>query len=297
MKVLVTGSLGMLARDLIPRLEQAGLEVVGFDLPELDITEPGAVMSGLQEHSPELLINCAAYTAVDRAESEPEVAEAVNASGPAHLANACRESAIPLLHLSTDYVFDGESERPYREDDPAGPLSVYGRTKWQGEQAVRGSHALQVIVRTAWLYGVHGSNFVKTMLRLAREKEELKVVADQFGCPTWTRDLADALVVIAKRIPDGGRDLPWGTYHFCGSGRTSWYEFAGAIFEEARRHEKLKIACVRPICTEEYPTAARRPKCSVMDCSRIAAAFGIRPRPWRDALIDMLALLLDNGES
>lgn len=275
----------MLARNLTPRLEAAGCEVNGCDLPEVDITRPDQVTQRVRDARPDLLINCAAYTAVDRAESEPDLAAAANTDGPAVLADACCAADIPLIHVSTDYVFDGSSDRPYRPDDPAGPMSVYGRTKWLGEEAVRARHARHLIVRTAWLYGEHGPNFVTTMLRLGREKDQIEVVDDQSGCPTWTGDLAAALVIMALRTRTG---TYWGTYHFCGEGITTWCGLARAVFEEARRFEALRVQRVLPITTEQYPTAAKRPAWSVLDCARTAADFGIHPRPWRLGLKEML---------
>jgi len=285
----------MLAGDLRPLLDAAGHEVIGVDLPEVDITRPDQVEAQVDAARADLVINCAAYTDVDGAESEPELAAAVNTIGPRVLAEACLRRGVPLVHLSTDYVFGGTGRRAYREDDPPDPLGTYGRTKWEGEEAVRSLLPRHVIVRTAWLYGAGGDNFVKTMLRLGRERKEIGVVADQHGCPTWTCDLADALVAIVARIEQDEEGMPWGTYHYCGKGHTSWHGFAEAIFEQARRFEALRVRQVLPLTTMQYPTAARRPARSVMDCSKIGAAFGIRPRPWREALALMLRQLLSLG--
>jgi len=296
MRVAVIGSLGMLGQDLIPRLEKAGFEAIGLDLlgsgsSRLDITQPEAVLSLLKTLSPELVINCAAYTAVDRAESEPEAAMAVNRDGAAHLADSCGVLGIPLVHLSTDYVFDGRLDRPYREDDPAQPLNVYGLSKWQGEEAVRARLPAHLIVRTSWLYGVHGHNFVKTILRKAMAGEELRVVTDQFGSPTWTGDLADALVIMAQRVQREGPAVNWGTYHFCGGGYTTWHGFAQAIVDEAHGLGKVGAIRVSPVSTTEYRGPARRPPWSVLDCHQAAAVFNLTPRPWRQGLRDMLGEL------
>ncbi|MBM4294090.1 MAG: dTDP-4-dehydrorhamnose reductase [Deltaproteobacteria bacterium] len=296
MRVAVIGSLGMLGQDLIPRLEKAGFEAIGLDLlgsgsSRLDITQPEAVLSLLKTLSPELVINCAAYTAVDQAESEPEKAMAVNRDGPAHVADACAALAIPLVHLSTDYVFDGRLNRPYREDDPAHPLNAYGWSKWQGEEAIRSRLPAHLIIRTSWLYGVHGHNFVKTILRKARAGEDLRVVADQFGSPTWTGDLADALVAMTKGIQTEGPAVKWGTYHFCGGGYTTWHGFAQAIVDEAHRRGRLGAVRVSPVSSAEFQGPARRPPWSVLDCRKAAAAFNLTPRPWRQGLRDMLAEL------
>jgi dTDP-4-dehydrorhamnose reductase len=293
--VLVIGSLGMLARDLLVRLESEGFTTLGWDLPEVDITNAEQLSAQLATSAPRMIINCAAYTAVDRAEQEPDLAFAVNRDGPAHLAAACRQLTMPLLHLSTDYVFDGNATRPYREDDPANPLGIYGHSKWQGEEAVRSRLSQHLIVRTAWLYGVHGHNFVKTILRLAREREELQVVADQFGCPTWTGDLAEALIKMAKQVLAGLENHLWGTYHFCGAGQTTWHGFAQAIVEECRKRENLKVSRIIPIATSDYPTAAQRPQWSVLDCGKIEAAFRITPPPWQEGLAETAKEMYEPG--
>jgi len=284
----------MLGQDLCPRLVRAGFEVIGMDVaaPEpfrLDITQPEEVRRFFETFIPDLAINCAAYTAVDKAESEVEQAFAVNHQGAAQLAEACRRLGSFLVHLSTDYVFDGEAKQPYGEEAPAHPINVYGLSKWQGEEAIRARLPRHLIVRTAWLFGVHGHNFVKTILRLAREREELRVVNDQFGCPTWTGDLADALVTLTRHIQAERTAINWDTYHFCGGGQTTWHGFAQAIVEEGRRWEPLRAACVLPIST--YPTPARRPHSSVLDCRKIKAFFNITPQPWRQGLVAMLTKL------
>jgi dTDP-4-dehydrorhamnose reductase len=295
-QVLVIGSRGMLARDLLAALANRGFTTLGYDLPEVDITQPADLFARLQAIAPELVMNCAAYTAVDQAERDPEPAFAVNREGPAHLADACHRLDIPLLHLSTDYVFDGNATHPYREDDPVNPLGVYGRSKWEGEQAVRARLDQHLIVRTAWLYGVHGGNFVKTILRLAREREQLRVVGDQYGSPTWTVDLAGALVSMTERVLANRTAIYWGTYHFCGAGHTNWHGFATAIVEAAQRRETLKVREVLPITTAEYPVPAARPAWSVLDCSKIRSNFGVAPRYWQLGLEEMMQRLAASGE-
>ena len=288
MTVLVVGPRSMLAQELLPCLQQAGFTATGRGRPELDITQAASIHTVFEEVQPDICINTAAYTAVDRAESEPAEAFAANRDGVANLAAACHDAGVPLLHVSTDYVFDGTASRPYREEDPTAPLGVYGNSKWAGEEALRGLHPEHLIVRTAWLYGHHGSNFVKTMLRLAREREVLSVVQDQHGCPTWTRDLARALTAMCQRLAQARPTCPWGTYHFCGAGQTTWYDFARAIFADVSPAASLKIQRVEPIPTTAYPTPARRPAYSVLDCSKLQAAFGITPRPWRESLRDCM---------
>jgi dTDP-4-dehydrorhamnose reductase len=291
-RILVVGARGMLGQDLVARLRRDGeSKVTGLDLPDIDITDYRNVASIFGSVAPDLVINCAAYTAVDKAELEPEVAFAVNREGSANLAGACGQFGIPLVHISTDYVFDGSADRPYREDDPASPVSVYGMSKWEGEEAVRSRLSQHLVVRTSWLYGAHGASFVSTMLRLARERDEIKVVDDQIGCPTWTGSLAGALVVLSRRIMEDPSSFPWGTYHYCGEGRTSWRGFAQVILEEGQRKETLKAGSITPITTAEYPTAARRPLWSVLDCGKIKRAFDLAPRPWQDDLREMMTEL------
>ena len=291
MKVVITGNKGMLGRDLVERLWNAGFDLIGVDIGELDITRLDNVLDCLKSFDPDLVINCAAYTAVDKAESEPELAFAVNSDGPAHLAHACARLKSPLIHISTDYVFDGNAKKPYCEDDPVNPLGVYGQSKWKGEEAVRLRLKEHLIVRTSWLYGVHGYNFVKTMLRLAREKDEVKVVNDQHGCPTWTGDLSNTLVKLVNRISHDRSGIPWGTYHFCGRGSTTWYSFAKAIIEESKKKEHLSVTQISPIATEDYPTPVKRPKWSVLDCRKVESTFQIRPKEWRKGLLAMLKKL------
>jgi dTDP-4-dehydrorhamnose reductase len=287
--IVVVGRRGMLGRDVVGSLKNTGLTVAALDSTVIDITKRESVHSVLSRISaPRLLINCAAYTAVDKAESESEAAFAVNRDGSANLADECERLGIPLIHISTDYIFNGESDRPYKEEDAADPLNVYGRSKWEGEEAVRSRLAEHVIVRTSWLYGFGGANFVKTMLRLGRERDELEVVSDQYGCPTWSFDLAECLVRIAERVLLGSEDASWGTFHFCGEGVTTWYEFALAILDEARRRESSGIARVSPVPGSSYPTVAVRPRYSVLYCGKIEVSFGIRPPPWEKSLARLM---------
>jgi dTDP-4-dehydrorhamnose reductase len=287
-KGVVIGSRGMLAGDLIPRMKGAGIETVGFDLPEHDITQLRETFLSLEAEHPDIVINCAAYTAVDRAESEHEAAFRVNRDGAAYLADACGRLRVPLVHISTDFVFSGDSVKPYREDDRAVPLNVYGRSKREGEEAIRARLTGHIIVRTAWLFGVHGDNFVKTILKLAHEREELRVVDDQTGCPTWTGDLAGALVSMLLFLGERPGATPWGTYHFCGAGWTTWYKFACAIVDEARRYERLSVRAITPVTSDQYPVPAKRPSWSVLDTGKIARVFGIKPLPWIEGMKAML---------
>ena len=285
----------MLGQDLIACFESSGLKAIGLGSREIDVTKSEQVDTIVMDLAPHLVINCAAYTAVDRAESEPEAAFAVNRTGPENLANVCRRLRIPLIHMSTDYVFDGRSNRPYLEEDPVNPINVYGLSKWEGEQAVRTCLPEHLIVRTAWLYGVHGHNFVKTMLRLAREREELRVVVDQHGSPTWTGDMSTALVKMSLKVLTDLDPISWGTYHYCSAGETTWYDFARLIVEEARRTGPVKATCIVPITSAEFPSSTSRPAYSVLDCNRIGRVFGITPRPWPLALAEMLKSFDDYG--
>ena len=293
--VVIVGRNGQLGWELVRQSRLVGLEAHALDCPGIDIGDASSVRSCLSLVPAKIIINAAAYTAVDRAESEPDAAFAVNREGAKNLAMFCKERRIPFIHISTDYVFDGAEKGAYQEGDPVAPLGVYGRSKEAGEAEVRGLLENHVIIRTAWLYGVHGQNFVKTILKLGREQEALRVVADQWGCPTYAADLAAAVLKIAG-VYLAGNTIAWGAYHYCGAGKTTWHAFAEAIFELARKHESLKVKEIRPITTAEYSTPARRPENSVLDCSKIERNFGIRPRPWKEALAEMIDRLYEEQE-
>ena len=290
MKLLIIGSNGQLGWELCQRGKPHGFNIIPLDIPEFDITDPAAIKKVVNQPGVSLVINAAAYTAVDKAESEPKKAFAINCDGPADLAASCNEAGIPLVHISTDYVFDGTREEPYLETDPLSPLGVYGKSKAEGETIVRSLLTDHIIIRTAWLYGIHGNNFVKTMLSLGKEKETLRVVADQYGCPTSAADLAEAILTIAEQIKERP-DIPWGTYHYCGKGKTTWHGFAEKIFELAKQYNLFSIKKVIPVTTAEYPTPAKRPLNSVMDCSMLTKNFGILPAPWQESLERMLRQL------
>jgi dTDP-4-dehydrorhamnose reductase len=288
MKLLVLGAGGQVGHELCRLAWPAGYSIAAFGRDGVDITQHEAVFAAVARERPDIVINAAAYTAVDRAETERETAWASNCTGPANLAAACREAAIPLIHLSTDYVFDGSKTGAYREDDPVQPLGVYGESKEAGDRAVRAALARHVILRTAWVYSAHGHNFVKTMLRLGVERPVLRVVADQIGSPTSAADIAAAIRDIVKQLNAGNRS--WGTYHFAGGGTATWHHFAEAIFELASPWRGAPPQ-IEAIATADYPTPARRPANSVLDCSRIGAVFGIVPRPWREALAEVIGEL------
>lgn len=283
MKLVVTGGRGQLGRAVNRRGAAAGHAVIAVDLPELDLRDIAAIARVLDDARPDLVINAAAYTAVDRAETERELAFAVNADGAGNVARACRVRGVACVHVSTDYVFDGTATAPYREDDPRAPLGVYGASKAAGEQLAIELGA--IVVRTSWLFGDGGPSFVHAMLRLAGERDVLRVVADQRGCPTWADDLADALIAL------GGRADAEPLYHYCGAGETTWHGFATEIVAEARRHRALTCTRVDPITTADYPTPARRPAYSVLDTARIRA-LGVVTPSWKIGLADVVARAL-----
>jgi len=279
----------MLARDLSCVLEDAGDEVVSLDLEEIDIARPDDPIRCLLPFKPAIVVNCAAYTAVDRAETESETAFAVNRDGVGHLASACRRLECPMVHISTDYVFDGTSATAYREEDPTGPLCTYGKSKWEGEGLLRQGLDEHLIVRTSWLFGEHGASFVKTIHRLAWTRDELRIVSDQYGCPTWTMDLSRAIVAMCRRIETSRNDVSWGTYHFSCEGPTTWYGFAKAIVGAIPdRADSVRVV---PISTAEYPTPALRPARSVLDCSKIVRTFGVDRPHWMEGLTTVLSKL------
>ena len=279
MKIFLTGGEGQLGTELIAQAAAHGMDVLAPPLAKMDLTRPEQIDAFWDDFQPEAVINAAAYTAVDRAESEADLAFAVNAQAPAFMARRCAREGIPLIHISTDYVFDGRKGTPYLEEDPVMPLGVYGRSKAEGEAAVRRALGPHLIVRTAWLYSAHGVNFVKTVMRLVAERDELRIVDDQLGCPTCAADLADALLRIASRLKPGN-EIPWGTYHYCGSGVTSWCGLARHVLETLVSRGRIRSFRLMPISSAEYPTPARRPPYSVLDCRRIESAFGIRRPPW-----------------
>ena len=270
MPLLVTGAKGMLGQDLCPILEDAGYEVIETDVDTLDITNAEQVNQVLKDKMPEVVIHCAAYTNVDKAEEDLKTAELINVTGTENIADACGKLGITMVYISTDYVFDGTKDSPYTPQDKPNPINNYGMTKYEGEEAVRSFCEKHYIARTSWLYGHHGKNFVETMLSL-KDKDELKVVDDQIGCPTWTVELANGILKLLD-------SKPYGTYHVCGSGHTSWYGFAKEIFRLSGLEVNLK-----PCTTDEFPRAAKRPAFSIMENEGIC-------RNWQFALKDYLDL-------
>ena len=281
--VLVIGRTGQVARALALLSPKSTLTYRFAGRAEADLTRPSSLKETIETAAPHLIINAAAYTAVDKAETESAEAYAVNAEGPRHLAAICAERDIPLLQISTDYVFDGRKNAPYLPDDATNPINVYGASKLAGEGAVRERLAKHLILRLAWVYSEGGRNFVTTMLRLAEKEPALRVVNDQIGQPTYAADIASALDKIATETLSRVGDAPWGTYHLTNSGQTSWFAFAEAIFEHAG-HFGLRRPSITAIGTKDYPTPAPRPRYSVLDHTSTVQRFSVAMPAWHDAL-------------
>lgn len=285
--ILVTGSKGQLGSELSVLARSSHHQFVFADIDELDITNLEQVRKLFSDIVPAYCINCAAYTAVDKAETDEETAKKINVSGPANLAKVCNLFNTILIHISTDFVFDGSKNLPLSEPDEPNPLSVYGATKLEGEKEVLRLNTSSVIIRTSWLYSSFGNNFVKTMIRLGKERDEVKVIADQIGTPTYAADLATAILkIINKFKADSTTEELFGIYHYSNEGVASWYDFAAAVFEYANIETRLT-----PIRTEEYPTPAIRPKFSVMDKRKIKESFGVEVDHWRKSVKKCLELL------
>lgn len=284
--VLVLGRTGQLASALARKTQSSDLSFAGRD--EIDLADPEATYAAICARAPHGLINAAAYTAVDKAEAEPDLAHAINVVGVAAAAKACAALNIPMVHVSTDYVYDGTKTEPYQEQDPIAPLGVYGRTKALGEAAIGEANVRAAILRTAWVYGPTGTNFVRTMLRLAQTREEVGVVADQIGSPTHVDDLAQACLAMLRRLQEASSDAE-GVFHYAGAGEASWADVAETTFEAARSCG-LPAAAVKRITTAEYPTPARRPQSSRLNCAKIEG-LGIALRPWRGRVADCVAAI------
>jgi dTDP-4-dehydrorhamnose reductase len=284
--ILLIGSTGQVGQELSKTLNPLG-KIITLTRQQLDLTQPDTIKETITSLKPDVIVNASAYTAVDKAETDVETAMTVNAVAPKMMAQAAKEIAAQLLHISTDYVFDGKNNTPYLEENQTNPLGIYGKSKLLGEQGIIESCDRYMILRTAWVYGAKGhGNFVKTMLRLGAEREELKVVADQIGSPTWSYDIAEAIANLLNSSVSSG------IYHFTSSGVASWYDFAVAIFEEAAKIGfPLKIKQVLPITTADYPTPAQRPNYSVLSKDKYTQAVGITPPYWRESLRKMLAEL------
>lgn len=289
MKVLVTGAAGQVGSE-VARLHDGAFEVQAFDRAALDVSNPEDVARRLDEAMPDVLLNCAAYTAVDKAEDEPALARRSNVDAPAVLGRACAARGVAILHLSTDYVFDGAKEGAYSEEDAANPLGVYGTTKLAGEEALRTVAPRHVILRVSWVFGRLGRSFVDTILRLANERQELSVVDDQIGSPSPAVTIAETIRAIVQALPT--REDAWGTYHFSTTPALSWCIFARTIVAAAAEAGLLeRPPTIRAIATEDWPAKAARPRNSRLDASKLAATFGIEPLRWEEALRDYIRTL------
>ena len=286
MKILISGKTGQVAVELQKHLAGLGeLVVLGRDV--LDLAVPGQIRSQVRAHRPDLIINAAAHTAVDQAESEPELAFAINGIAPGVFAEEAAALGIPLIHYSTDYVFDGSKPGPYTEDDPTGPLGVYGKSKLAGEQAITAVGGQHLILRTSWVYSTHGKNFLLTMQRLLQERPELRVVADQIGAPTWAGTIARSTRLLIERW-QAAEAGAWGVYHLTAQGETSWFGFTQAIAEHLSAQGK-PCATLEPIPASAYPTPAARPQNSRLDCSRLEREWQVAQPAWQNALRECLA--------
>ncbi len=284
MRVAVTGRDGQVARALREVAPARDAELVALGRPDLDLSRPETVLPALREARPDVVVNAGAYTAVDKAEAEPDIARAVNAQGAGAVSAAARALGVPVIQLSTDYVFDGTSDRPYREDDPTAPLGVYGRTKRDGERRAAAENPRHAILRTAWVYAPFGANFVRTMLRLAGTRDEVGVVADQRGCPTAAHDIAATVLAVAERLraaPDDSRLT--GVFHMAARGEAVWADVAEAVFARSKALGGPS-ARVKRIATADYPTPARRPANSRLDCAKLEAVYGLSLPEWRTSL-------------
>ena len=286
LKILITGQHGQVSRELQQRLQGLGeLVVLGRD--QLDLANPEQIRQQVRSHRPGLIINAAAHTAVDQAENEPEVAFAINATAPGILAEEAKALGIPLIHYSTDYVFDGSKPAPYTEDDAPNPLGVYGQSKLAGEQAIAAVGGQYLVLRTSWVYSSHGKNFLLTMQRLLQEKPQMRIVADQIGAPTWAGTIANSTRALIERW-QAGQAGDWGVYHLTAQGETSWFGFAQAIGEHLQAEGKA-CAELEGIPASDYPTPAKRPLNSRLDCSRLQQQWQVGQPQWREALRECLA--------
>lgn len=289
---MITGAYGQVGCCLTQQAQANGWDVLALDRDKLDITDPQSVNALVKEYLPDVIINAAAHTAVDKAETEIDASYAINRDGPQYLAEAAASVGAAMLHISTDYVFAGDKDGVYTESDPVAPQGVYGASKLTGEQAVAAANAKHIILRTAWVFGEHGNNFVKTMLRLGSQRDQLGIVADQFGGPTYAGDIAAALLAIAEKTVAAPETINWGVYHFAGEPHVNWHQFAQAIFDNAVAQQLLaKAPQLNALTTADYPTPAKRPANSRLDCRKIFNEFGIQPSDWQMALQNIRAYM------
>ena len=292
MKVLVTGSGGQVGREIVKLTKSFKIQVIGLGHAELDVTDLVSISNALSTHMPDLLVNTAAYTDVEKAESEMELAYDVNQWGAAKIAEICFDRRIPLIHLSTDYVFDGKKKQPYTEWDTENPINTYGRSKYEGEQAVRSILNQHLILRTSWVFGVHGQNFVKTMLRLQKDGDPLHLISDTYGCPSDAADIAMVIMQLAYQVNKNKR-IQWGTYHYCGDHSTNWYSFAEEIFKKVSEVTGQPLPKILPISAEHYPSALKRPINTALSCQKIGETFDIKPCQWKKGVHEVVNTLLN----
>ncbi|RDI44794.1 dTDP-4-dehydrorhamnose reductase [Aquicella lusitana] len=278
LKLLVTGGEGQVAQALCRHAVAGKFQIHALSHSEMDISQPSSIERVLTAQMPDCVINTAAYTAVDRAEAERGKADQANVLGAKHIAHACSKHRIPLIHLSTDYLFDGTKTAPYAEEDDVNPINHYGKSKWLGEEAVREACDSHIILRVSGVFSEHKTNFLKSILRLAQEKGQLNIVADQLTCPTYAGDIALAIFSIIEKFSQ------WGTFHYCSAPAVSWHAFASAIIETASRHMSLSVKKINAISTAEYPVAAKRPAYSVLDCSKIKKLYHIEQPSWQSGI-------------
>ncbi|MBB2751776.1 UNVERIFIED_ORG: dTDP-4-dehydrorhamnose reductase [Rhizobium aethiopicum] len=294
MRIAVTGKQGQVVQSLLRRGGETGVEISAVGRPEMDLANPASIAAVFSALRPDVIVSAAAYTAVDKAESEAELVFAVNAAGAGAVAEAAARIGVPVIHISTDYVFSGDKASPYSEEDATAPISVYGRSKLAGETAVAAASPNHVILRTAWVYSPFGTNFLKTMLRLAETRDHLRVVADQTGCPTSALDIADAILAIATRVAADPAPSLRGTFHLTGSGEASWADFAEEIFAELSKFSGKNVGVER-IPTADYPTPAKRPANSRLNGDKLARTYGIRLPEWKQSMTIVMQDLLNKG--
>ncbi|ULR46536.1 dTDP-4-dehydrorhamnose reductase [Rhizobium sp. K102] len=294
MRIAVTGKQGQVVQSLLRRGAETGVEIIAVGRPEMDLSDPASIAVAFSALRPDVIVSAAAYTAVDKAESEAELAFSVNATGAGAVAEAAARIGVPVIHISTDYVFNGDKASAYCEEDATAPISVYGRSKLAGEKAVAAANPNHVILRTAWVYSPFGGNFLKTMLRLSETRDHLRVVADQTGCPTSALDIADAILAIATRIAADPAPSLRGTFHLTGSGEASWADFAEEIFAALLKSGGRNVGVER-IPTTDYPTPAKRPANSRLNGDKLARTYGIRLPEWKQSMTIVMQDLLNKG--
>ena len=293
-RIAVTGRNGQVVRSLVERATAADVDVICIGRPALDLGNPDTIESALASTAADVLVSAAAYTDVNKAEAEPELADRVNGQAVGLLAARANALGIPLIHLSTDYVFDGTKPSPYTEDDPICPINAYGRSKAMGERAIATAHPQHVILRTSWVYSPVGRNFARTMLELARKQDTVRVVADQIGNPTAASDIADGILTVARNLIEGHGDERYGTFHMAAAGTASWAEFAAAIFSASFEHGGPSARVV-PIASAEYQTPARRPANSRLDCAKIARVYDVSLPHWQSSLGPCVSRIMEQG--